>query len=97
MQNIGRIHKECAEERLKRIQVILKDVNPKQFIGTYVKLAFPADDNFEHMWVKVTGLSEDEDHDLLGMLDSDPVLATQWKCGDMVEFKMKEVEEIFED
>lgn len=62
------------------------------FIGKYCKLSFSCvqhPDRHEYMWVKVTGMGEEED--LRGVLDNDPVHNVGYKCGDELEFKCTEI------
>jgi hypothetical protein len=46
------------------------------------------------MWVKVTGVCEEEGAELVGYLDNDPVNVTDYKYKDGVGFDRKEVEEL---
>ncbi len=69
------------------------------FRGRFCKLAFPGatdPERKEYMWVKVTGLAETEGEELRGTLDNDPILATDFRCGDVIEFSRNEVLEVIE-
>jgi uncharacterized protein YegJ (DUF2314 family) len=62
------------------------------FIGNFCKLAFPApDDGHEYMWVEVIGKAETPGEELRGQLNNDPVVATEFKCGDIIEFSRSEI------
>ena len=96
LENMGLIHEGCVEKRREAMQVILKDVKPAQLVGKFVKASFPAGEQNEHMWVKVTGLAEDPDHDIRGELNNDPILVTDMKNGDIIELKMSEIEQVLD-
>ena len=65
----------------------------EHFMGKYCKLAFPQPEGeyYEYMWVQVIGLAETPEEELRGILDNDPVKATQFTCGDLVEFRRNEI------
>ena len=93
-ENIGRIHGSCSDERLKQTQLLIKNIPAEQFIGKYVKIAFKSKGLVEHMWLKVTDFACQSDYDLVGTLDNDPVIVVEFKCGDQVEFKLSEIEQV---
>ena len=70
------------------------------FVGRFVKLAFPtgkAECKTEHMWVRVLRVPPKQgkkSRNLVGVLDNDPVYVTDYKCGDLVEFQVPEVEDV---
>lgn len=63
------------------------------FIGKYCKLSFPAPEGkHELMWVKVEKVEEIEGKMMLvGILDNDPTLVTNYKYGDGVGFEREEI------
>ena len=77
-----------------------------KFIGNFVKLGFDIPDEIadqvpflqkgtqENMWVAVTGIAEDVDHDLHGYLYSAPQFACPWMPLSELEFKLIEIEDI---
>lgn len=63
--------------------------------GRYCKLAFPCPDgNNEYMWVLVFDTAETEGEELRGTLDNDSVKATDFHCGDTIEFSRSEIIEV---
>lgn len=69
-----------------------KGVDPKTFIGKYVKLGFPSKcGRVEHMWVHV---EEMDGGKLYGTLNNDPVLDVGFVDGDPVGFTVDEIEAI---
>lgn len=65
---------------------------PNSLIGKYCKIAFPHKNNpqrKEYMWVKAT--DTDDECELKGVLNNDPLFATQVKCGDVIKFNRKEI------
>lgn len=97
LSNVGMVCGPCAEDRLKPGKFIGQD--PATFIGKYVKLGFPAKnpatgaDTTEHMWVKVDGKYEgEENEELIGTLNNDPILICEYQCGSQVAFKVAEIE-----
>lgn len=85
----------CSQHKLNP-NPVYADMPFDQFIGNYCKLAFPQPDgkHNEYMWVIVTGMAETEGEELRGQLDNDPVKATQFKSGDLIEFSRNEVIEL---
>lgn len=62
------------------------------FIGRCVKIAFQsADSRPEHMWVQVTGR---DGHNLVGILDNDPVVVTHLRCGDRIVLSRVQIEAV---
>lgn len=65
--------------------------------GLYCKLTFPCPDgNKEYMWVLVFDMAETKGEELRAILDNDPVKATEFHCGDVIEFSRTEIIEIIE-
>ncbi len=69
-------------------------------MGKYVKLGFKATnpvsnkETKEHMWLRV----EKVDGPLLvGTLDNDPVMETEVKFGDTINFFVSEIEEVYNE
>ena len=97
LTNMGLVCSDCTDKRKALIQQTIADLKPKAFIGSFVKLAFPAiiagKSNFEFMWVKVTGLAEHVQADLRGELNNDPAFA-DCVCGDRFEFSLNEIVDI---
>ena len=72
------------------------------FIGHFIKLGFDIPEEIqirahvgakEHMWVAITGLAEDEDHDLHGCLFDIPHFAYPWEPFAELELKLEEIED----
>ena len=90
-RNIGRVCDKCAKERLQP-NPMYRQVPLYGFIGNFCKLAFPAPDGRqEYMWVEVTGKAQTEGEELRGHLNNDPVIATEFKDGDIIEFSRSEI------
>lgn len=78
-----------------------EDYDPALLVGSFVKLGFPAKtpdgkDIKEHMWVKVTKVLDpatENNQQLLGTLDNDPVAVSEYSCGDIVAFRLEEIED----
>lgn len=92
--NVGMVCSDCAPKSGS-----FAGHNPETFVGKYVKLGFKAThpitrrETKEHMWLKV----ERTDGPLLvGVLDNDPMLETDVKFGDTVNFTASEIEEVLE-
>lgn len=67
---------------------------PEQYIGLFVKRAFPVkgvENSREHMWVKVTG---HDGNTLIGELNNDPVYEVGYACGDEVRFEITDIEAV---
>lgn len=67
------------------------------FLKKHVKLGFKGKDpkgieRIEHMWVRVDYI--DNDGDLVGILDNDPILEMEYVCGCLVAFKKDEIEAV---
>jgi hypothetical protein len=73
-------------------------LDPKWFVGRYVKLGFPIPGNEdlrkEHMWVRVNETTDKEGQELVGVLDNDPTATPDWKIGDVVAFRREEIEDV---
>ena len=95
--NISAVCGDCSEERLRHGRYT--GVDPRTFIGQYVKLGFPATNpadgspSKEHMWVRVERLAL-HGRGLLGKLDNDPVLVCEYKFGDDVVFTVADIEAV---
>lgn len=96
----------CTEHSSKPMKeyfgVPMCDVPLEQFKGKYVKKRFTTVDDaptdqarFEHMWVRVTGIDEDEEL-LVGELNNDPVLDVGFSCGDIVQVDPSEIEAVMD-
>lgn len=78
-----------------------EDYDLASLVGSYVKLGFPAKtpdgkDIKEHMWVKVSKVLDPEtenNQQLLGTLDNDPVAISEYSLGDDVAFRLEEIED----
>jgi hypothetical protein len=90
------------EENPDNIRIVCPDHSPKpmgfegdpvSLIGRYVKRAFEQDGRVEHMWVEVKKITDDGV--LCGVLDNDPVVVNDVKCGDTVKVELCEIEEVF--
>lgn len=58
----------------------------------YIKSKFVQDDKVEYMWVKVTSFIEkDNECFIQGILDNDPALISDVKCGDIVNVKLENI------
>ena len=69
----------------------------ESFINKNVKLAFECyNDRIEYMWVFVTGLATNDDEELQGVLNNDPVLPSDYQYGDIFEFKRSEIYELYD-
>lgn len=70
-------------------------------VEDYVKLKFRGKKGNEYMWVKVTNIDKPNDgitddvYNFEGVLDNDPVLVDDMKCGDIVRFRKEDILEIF--
>jgi uncharacterized protein YegJ (DUF2314 family) len=92
LENMGRIHKECAIERKRLCQKMIKNVDLEKLIGYHVKKVFLTEDGRgEHMWVKVKMVEGDS---LIGELDNDPMICKNIECGDTVRLQKEDIEEI---
>ena len=92
-ENIGLVCPNCAPKP----NAIYLALPPKWFLGKYVKLGFPTEDEKkEHCWVLVDGLTDKNNQELVGVLDNDPILATEWHCGDRLVFRRDEIEDVLE-
>jgi len=70
--------------------------DPQTFLGKVVKLGFKTTDGktTEHMWVKVDKVNENGE--LEGVLDNDPVYDVGYVCGDALAFQVEEIEAVDE-
>lgn len=91
-ENIRRICKECAEKKHEETQRNLPPLN--ELIGKHVKKAFTDDHGVEHMWVEVQSVNTAAGT-LIGILDNEPVLVTNFQVGDEVIVYISEIEEVF--
>ena len=102
--NVGMICPDCADRRKADLNATAYEL--AYYVGKFCKLAFPvastvvagsarqAKANKEHMWVKVIMLGDAGDKELLGTLANDPVYATQWAYGDVIDFNRGEIEQV---
>jgi len=69
-QNIGKVHKKCAEKRKYQWQKNhkLSDVEIKD----YVKIKFVEENRTEHMWIQITEILENGQ--LKGTIENEPVV-----------------------
>lgn len=93
-ENMGIVCPDCAPKP----QAIYLSLPAKWFLGKYVKLGFPTgeEDRKEHCWVLVDGLTDEEDQELVGVLNNDPIIATDWHCGDRLSFRRDEIEDVLD-
>lgn len=71
--------------------------DPYELLGYNVKTSFRAQNGrTEHMWVFVSAIDPDDESVLLGVLNNDPVYATQYHCGQDVKVALWEIEDVFE-
>jgi uncharacterized protein YegJ (DUF2314 family) len=95
--NVGVSHAHCADARHQECQRKIKDVPLDRFVGQFVKTGFactPPESGKptkEHMWVKV---EEVRDGMLFGTLNSDPIWATVWVCGERVVLRKEDIEQV---
>lgn len=90
--NIGRIHKECANDRWLICQIEINNKPLEEFVNKFVKIAFKSNSGaVEHMWVEVFHTTSDL---LIGVLDNDPRECTHLECGDLIPLTKDEIEEI---
>jgi uncharacterized protein YegJ (DUF2314 family) len=100
--NVGMVCKDHAPKPGR-----FKDSDPSKLLGEMVKLGFPAKhpltgkETKEHMWVKVHTVIQPGTYqtgeELVGTLNNDPVLDTEYQNGDDVAFKVDEIEDVFID
>lgn len=70
------------------------DSDARDFLGTNVKVGFLAPDGrVEHMWVYVIEANQEE-NSLQGIINNDPVYATQYSHGQYVEVQTWEIEDV---
>jgi len=87
--------KECGDEQREYFQEILKKIGlkPNELIGKHIKKEFRGGERQrEHMWVKITDMTEEED--LVGVLANNPCVVKNLQYGDLVTVKMNEIEDI---
>jgi uncharacterized protein YegJ (DUF2314 family) len=95
LSNVGRVCKHHAPVAGK-----FTGQDPASFLGKYVKLGFPAHrpdgtDTTEHMWVLVESLAASNvKAQLTGTLNNDPILETEYACGDLIAFDVSEIEAV---
>lgn len=82
--NIVLVCKECIENTYPNKGKLTVDV------GGFAKLEFVGKCASEYMWVKVTKVDR-EKGECEGLLDNDPILVKDIKCGDKVKFKMADI------
>ncbi len=100
--NVGLVCKDCAKQRKKDTNAMAYE--PAYFIGKFCLLPFPITipararqpkkSGTERMWVQVIGLAETEGDELCGTLANDPVYATKFAFGDIIEFSRSEIQAI---
>ena len=87
--------KTCMSDRLERWQKKYSDL--KIEIGSFCKIGFlSATGKTEWMWVEVTDIVPAARNPIRGKLNNDPVVATDWKDGDPVEFQRNQICEYIE-
>lgn len=91
--NIRKVCKECADKMRAETQRHLPPLG--ELVGRYVKRAFSDGDKVEHMWVKVGSVNEGTGT-LMGILDNNPAMVGNVRCGDEVIFYTNEIEEVLE-
>ena len=91
-RNIVQICKECSDKRREEFQGKIKDLPLSDFIGNHVKKAFHGGERIEHMWVKISGVNE-ENGTLIGILDNDPIYAPGLCRSDEVIVRREEIEQ----
>lgn len=89
LNNIGIVCAGCMDERKTETQGKINSIH--DLIGKYVKKGFKVGKGIEHMWVKVTSVTDDGV--LIGVLDNDPCMA-KLRCGDHVKVMREEIEEV---
>lgn len=88
--NVGIV---CSEHAPK--SGLFSNSDPELFVGHYVKKAFLSPcGRKEHMWVKITHVSDKAKREMSGILGNDPVYATQYRCDDIIKVLPEEVEQI---
>lgn len=89
------------EEKKENIMFLCSDCSNKAYpnkgklkakVGKYAKLKFTGGFTDEYMWVKVTKVGEDGWSE--GILDNDPVIVDNIKCGDNVTFREEDIFDI---
>lgn len=91
--NVGRIHPECAAERLADTQINLEEELEK---AGHVKTVFSQEGQpTEHMWVEVI-LIDYEKRLVTGTLANDPRWLTNIKCDDPVTVPFATIEQVLE-
>jgi uncharacterized protein YegJ (DUF2314 family) len=100
--NVGLVCTDCAKQRKKETNATAHE--PEYFVGKYCLLPFPIvvpakaglpkKTRTERMWVQVVGLGVSEGKELWGTLANDPVYATKYAFGDIIEFSRSEIQAI---
>ena len=93
MEDVTLLCPKCAPKPDPRI----KKEPLHEFVGKLCKMAFPCEVGqvtTEHMWVRCVGAAKKEGEELRGKLDNDPVLVTELRRGDWVEFSRSDIEAV---
>ena len=80
--------KECGDKRQQDWQK--KNIHTIIEVGDFVKIPFKEDKEIEHMWVIVQEVGEI----FIGKLDNEPIVLTDYKLGDTVNFTKKDIEDL---
>jgi hypothetical protein len=68
---------------------------PEEFLGQFVKLAFPVQHpqcRYEHIWTRVTRIVDS--NKLEGITDNDSIFALDVPCGSRVVFGVHDIEDV---
>ena len=100
--NVGLVCKDCAAQRKKDTNAMAHE--PEYFIGKHCLLPFairvpakaglPNKTRTERMWVYVVGPGLTDGKELCGTLANDPVYATEFAFGDIIEFSRLEIQAV---
>ena len=95
MENPSNIYFTCPEHS-SRPQEKFALMNPKKFLNKWIKKSFNEIDTnkMEHLWIKIKSIKPNSNA-LIGVVDNDPFLNLNVKCGDAVEVQLTEIEDIF--
>lgn len=85
--NTAFIHPQCAESRRQHWQK--HNRNTLLQVGHWVQIELQEGDITEHLWIRITGIMGDI---VAGVVDNDPVMLRQNKCGDTIVFNRREIE-----
>jgi uncharacterized protein YegJ (DUF2314 family) len=90
LSNIRLVSPSCAPK-----SGYFSDVSPESLLGRYVKTQFKSESGkIEHMWVRVLRVDFTDPHAIVGKIDNDPVVAIQYKYGQLVSVKTCQIEQI---